>query len=180
MMIRLPVLFALFALAAVASNADETAAPAVSDLKVDLAEVVDVGRVVPVDGVTSAGQPDAAQFRVFADSGYVAVVDLRTAREDRGLDEPAVVEELGMEYAPLPIGRGDVTVENAQRLFELIDRYDGPVLVHCGSANRVGALFALKKFDETGDLESAVEAGKAAGLTRLESAVREAIERLSP
>ena len=171
-MIRLLLFLAPFALATTVSNADETAAPAAGELKVDLAGLADVGRVVPVDGVTSAGQPDAAQFRVFADSAYVAVVDLRTAGEDRGLDEPAVVEALGMEYAPFPVGRSDITIDKARSLFELIGRYDGPVLVHCTSANRVGALFALKKFDETGDPESAVEAGKAAGLTRLEDAVR--------
>jgi protein tyrosine phosphatase (PTP) superfamily phosphohydrolase (DUF442 family) len=54
--------------------------------------------------------------------------------------------------------------------------YDEPVLVHCGSANRVGALIALSEFSETGDLDKALEAGRAAGLTRLEGTVREVLE----
>ena len=175
-MTRSLVFFAALALAACATSVDKPAAPAVADFKVDLAEVAEVGKVLPVDGVTSAGQPDQAQFRVFADSGYVAVIDLRTEGEDRGLDEPAVVEELGMEYVPFPIGRGDITVEKAKGLFELVDEYDGPVLVHCGSANRVGALVALKEFDESGDVDKALEAGREGGMTRLEGTVREAIE----
>ena len=36
-----------------------------------------------------------------------------------------------------------------------IASYDAPVLVHCGSANRVGALFALSEYGKSKDLEKA-------------------------
>ena len=146
-----------------------------SPLKVDLAEVVASGRVAPVDGITSAGQPDAAAFKVFADSGYAAVIDMRTADEDRGLDEKAVVEGLGMEYVVMPIDRDDITFENALVLDELIAGYDDPVLVHCASANRVGALLALRSSLNGADDAAALEAGREGGMTRLESKVREAL-----
>jgi len=158
------------------ANADETDLSAVSNLKVDLDAVVALGQVKPVDGVTTAGQPDEAGLKVFADNGYVAVIDLRTAGEDRGLDEPAVIEALGMDYINLPIERDGITFENAKTLEQIIVRYDQPVLVHCGSANRVGALFALSKFEETGDVEKALQAGKDAGLTRMEPMVRKVLE----
>ena len=166
-------LLAALCLGASVALADEAA---VSDLKVDLAEVLKVGKVTPVGGITSAGQPNEAQFRVFADNGYVAVIDLRTADEGRGLDEPAVVASLGMEYVPFPIGRGDITLEKARQLGDLIDSYEQPVLVHCRSANRVGALLALQQYDETGDLEAALAAGREGGMTRLDAAVKKAIK----
>ena len=175
-MIRHVALAAALALAACTLSADEIATAPVSDLKVDLAEVEEVGKVVPVDGITSAGQPNAAQFEVFADSDYVAVIDLRTAGENRGLDEPRVVEELGMEYVSFPIGRGDITIEKARELGDLLEEYEQPVLLHCGSANRVGALLALKKYDETGDADLALETGRKGGMTRLEGTVRQVIE----
>ena len=53
--------------------------PAESPLKVDLDKVVEQGEVSPVDGITASGQPDEAAFSVFANSGYVAVIDMRTA-----------------------------------------------------------------------------------------------------
>lgn len=143
-----------------------------SPLKVDLADVVQTGIVHPVDGMTAAGQPDEAAFKVFASSGYAAVIDLRTAGETRGLDEQAVVEELGMDYVSLPIGRDGISFENAKSLDGLISGYDGPVLVHCGSSNRVGALLALRASLGGADDETAIEAGKAGGLTRLEPEVR--------
>lgn len=156
--------------------AEETGARPVSSLKVDLEAVVEVGKVVPVDGISTAGQPDEMAFRVFADNGYVAVIDLRTAEEDRGLDEPAVIDRLGMEYVQLPIGEDDITFDKARELGDLLDDYEGPVLVHCASANRVGALLALMMVDDGADTELAIEMGKAAGMTRLEPAVREILD----
>jgi len=144
-------------------------------LKVDLATVVSTGVVVPVDGMTSAGQPDEAAFGIFAEQGYTTVIDLRTAGEDRGLDEAKVVEGLGMEYISLPIGRDDITFDSARSLDQLIAETDGPVLVHCGSANRVGALLALSKSLDGADNETALEYGQKGGMTSLESKVKKAL-----
>lgn len=168
--------FPAFILCAAWSYAGEVEPGAVSSLKVDLEAVVELGEVTPVDGVTSAGQPDEEGFRVFAENGYAVVIDLRTEGEDRGLDEPAVVEGLGMEYVSFPVGRSDITIEKANELGALLGQYDEPVLVHCASANRVGALFALQTFSETGDVELALEVGRKGGMTRLEDTVKAVIE----
>lgn len=161
------------ALAGSVAMADEADLSSVSTLKVDLDAVAQLGQVQPVNGVTTAGQPDEATFKVFADNGYVAIIDLRTDGEDRGLDEPAVAEALGMDYINFPIGRDGITFENAKTLEGIMVRYDQPILVHCGSANRVGALFALNAFSETKDIEKALAAGREAGLTRMESTVKD-------
>ena len=122
----------------------------------------------------STGQPDQEILKMAGDAGYAAVVDLRTDSEDRGLDEAAAVEALHMRYVRLPIaGADDVTFENAARLDEILAGIDGPVLLHCASGNRVGALFALRASRAGASDEEALEVGKAAGLTRLEATVRE-------
>ncbi len=165
-------LTALCGLLLACGNPAEVAAE--SPLKVDLNTVVADGSVTPSDGLSTAGQPDEAVLQVFADSGYAAVIDLRTAGEDRGMDEPAVVEELGMKYESLPITRSDITYESAAALDELLSSYDEPVLLHCGSANRVGALLALRASANGADDEAAIEVGRKAGLTssELEAIVR--------
>ena len=142
--------------------------------KVDIEEVAASSAVIPVDGITSSGQPDVVSLRVFSDSGYAAIIDLRGEAENRGLDERAVVENLGMNYVPFPIVNGDaINFDSAKRLDELIKDQDGPVLIHCGSGNRVGALLALIKSLEGEDDEQAILHGIDAGLTRLEPVVRE-------
>jgi uncharacterized protein (TIGR01244 family) len=145
---------------------------------VDVAEISAGASPVPVDGLTAAGQPDMAAFAAFAEAGYVAVVDMRSQDEDRGLDDEAgLVEALGMEYVAFPIGSAEeINLEAAQRLDALLASYDGPVLVHCASSNRVGAMLALREtLRGVGD-DEALEYGKRAGLTRLEPRVREVLE----
>lgn len=130
-------------------------------------------RFEPVEGITAAGQPSEEGLRELADSGYAAVIDLRTDGEDRGLDEQAVVESFGMDYVSLPIaGRGAINFENAEKLDQILSKYDEPVLVHCGSGNRVGALFALREKMNGADDEDALAFGRAAGMTKLEDTVK--------
>ena len=132
--------------------------------------------ISPASGDVSSGQPSREQLAEIAEQGYVAIIDLRGADEDRGYDEAAAAEALGLSYSPLPIdGASAVNMDNARKLGALLDDIDGPVLVHCGSGNRVGALVALLESDRGASAEEALAAGKAAGLTMpsLEKVVRE-------
>lgn len=125
----------------------------------------------------STGQPDRNVLQAARDAGVVAVIDLRGVDEDRGIDERDVAESLGLAYHALPVaGPDDVTYENAAVLDELLATIDGPVLLHCISGNRVGALFALRAREKGASPESALAIGRDAGLTRYESLVRERLQ----
>lgn len=156
------------------------AAPAIAgdsepSVLADLAEVVASGKVEPVGGVTAAGQPTVEALRVFAASGYTVVIDMRAPDEDRGVDDwPGAVESLGMDYVALPVADvADISFETAAKLDEMLEHADGPVLVHCASGNRVGAVLALRESLRGADDESAMDYGRKAGMTRLEPVVRE-------
>lgn len=162
------------------AEAPPPAAPPAA-LKVEIADVLADGKVEPVDGITSAGQPSAEALAVFRDSGYTAVIDLRGPDEDRGFDEQEAVETLGMTYLLLPItSDDDISYASARELDRLIEAQQGPVLVHCASANRVGALLALTASLDGADDEAAVAVGKEGGLTRLEDVVRERLAEGPP
>lgn len=161
-------------LAMVCAHADYPYVAAVPSTKADLAAIVESGVAHPVDNVTSAGQPDRAAFEVFANSGYVAVVDMRGPNENRGFDEQEAVENLGMQYIAFPIvGEYAISFENAQDLDELLGEFEGPVLLHCASGNRVGALLALRHSQLGASDWEALAYGRDAGLTRLERVVRQ-------
>ena len=122
----------------------------------------------------STGQPSEESLSLARDAGFVAVLDMRTESEDRGFDEAAAVEALGMEYIQLPVaGAEGTTFENAAALDDILAGIDGPVLMHCASGNRVGALVALRESSNGASADDAIAAGKAAGMTRLEPVVRE-------
>lgn len=133
------------------------------------------GKTIPSDvRFIASGQPDGAMLRALAEAGFSTVVDMRAADEDRGFDEQKEIERLGMAYVLLPIASADdITLDKAAVLDQILAENKGPVLLHCASGNRVGALYALREILYDASNDEALAAGKAAGLTRLESVVRE-------
>ena len=162
--------FATSSLLAVASYAQDQGSDSIALIQ---ASDLQGGKIIPADvRVISSGQPDAAMFEALADAGFSIVVDFRAADEDRGLDEQKVVEQLGMVYATVPIsGAADISFANAAVLNEILANNEGRILLHCGSANRVGALVALREKLLGASNDDALAAGKTAGLTRLEKVV---------
>jgi uncharacterized protein (TIGR01244 family) len=129
----------------------------------------------PSAGVLIGGQPDEAALGQAADAGIRVVVNLRGEDEQLDFDEAGLVSDLGMTYLQLPIaGASDLTPENVRAFSDLLAAIgDQPVLMHCSSGNRVGALYALHAGMYQGmDVEAAIEFGRAHGLTRLEDEVR--------
>lgn len=172
-MIHRFILIALFAIALVpVADAEES-----MTIYVDINSLTSSDDLRPVDGLTAAGQPNQRQFELFAEAGYEAVVDLRSEIENRGLDEAAVLDELGLDYVVLPVSSpNDINMDNARLLDDILSAYDGPVLLHCGSGNRVGALLALRESLRGADDAAALAYGKSAGLTGLEPVVRKQLE----
>ena len=135
-----------------------------------------LGTNVLADDVLSAGQPDEAQLAEYAEQGYKTIIDLRTEGEDRGMeDEAKAVDDAGMEYVLMPVGRGGITFENAAKLDSLLEEAEGPVVVHCGSGNRVGALMALRASMKGASDEEALAEGEKYGMTRLKGAVEKVL-----
>ena len=133
-------------------------------------------RAEPLAGITTGGQPSADALAAIAEQGFTTVIDLRSAQEDRGFDEAATVEGLGMSYISLPVsGAGGVSYENAAALDRILADIDGPVLLHCASSNRVGALLALRaKLNGAEDAE-ALALGAESGLMGLAPVVEEVL-----
>ena len=120
----------------------------------------------PLEGVATAGQPSGEHLRSVAEAGYRAVLDLRTPEEPRGLDEPEEVREAGMEYVGLPVSPDTLDEETFDRFRDLMnDPERRPALVHCSSANRVGALLMpFMILDEGKSREEATRIARQIGL----------------
>ncbi len=130
----------------------------------------------PFTDVLTGGQPTDADLTSLAEQGFKTVVNLRGLLEDGVAAERATVEALGMRYISLPIEDAeDLTEENALELHQLLEDISiRPLLLHCGSSNRVGALVALAAFygDDLSS-EEAMARGIAAGLSRLGGPVQQ-------
>jgi uncharacterized protein (TIGR01244 family) len=134
------------------------------------------GAMWPNEKLLCGGQPTEAQFLQAAAAGFATVINLRPPAEmfACGIDEPAVVAGTGMKYVSIPVGSpADLSAANARLLWDEIQAAPGQVMVHCASGNRVGALWALaQRFYGGAAADAALNAGRAAGLAGLETAVR--------
>lgn len=94
----------------------------------------------------AGGQPDAETLAALAAQGVKHVINMRPHAETPDIDPAAMAADAGMTYWNLPIaGPGDLSRANVQALDEkLAEIGDEPVLIHCASSNRVGALIALR------------------------------------
>ncbi|MBT4738976.1 MAG: hypothetical protein HOH20_10270 [Rhodospirillaceae bacterium] len=168
----------LFTKAAVAICAVFTLSACATDAplsQVDLALLDLVNPKVVDRHVVSGGQPSITDLAALKQKGFGTVISLRTEGEDPGYDEAAEAEALGLTYINIPVGvETGLDLETAQLLRSTIAQSKAPALVHCGSGNRVGALYAIGAFEIDGkSLEEALAIGRDAGLTRLEPKVRE-------
>lgn len=131
----------------------------------------------PQELIFASGQPSQDQFQTLAEAGIRHVISLRTDGEI-DWDESSLVASAGMEFHSIPVAGADgVTSENAQSLEQLLAQLDGqPVLVHCGSSNRVGALRAMTARDGGANLEDSLAEGRRWGMTRMEETVRDILQ----
>ena len=138
----------------------------------------------PIEGVLSGGQPTPEQIELTAQAGFLTVINLRAETEPGFEWEREAVEQLGMRYVLIPVaGEDGLTRENVGRidsaLNEALER--GPVLFHCASGNRIGAVLALRGAWFHGlDSDAALRLGLAGGLGGLESKIRTLLELPDP
>ena len=132
----------------------------------------------PAEDLYTGGQPTAGQLQQAATAGITTVIDLRQPSEDRGFDETATAGSLGLHYVRIPVaGAAGLTPANVQALQTALSQANGPVLLHCASGNRVGALLALMKAQQGASTEQALQFGRDAGMTSLEAQTRTLLEQ---
>lgn len=115
--------------------------------------------------VGSAGLLKGNAVAEAADLGFRTVVDLRTTSETDGT-EKAATEAAGMAYVHIPVATRAPTPEQVAQFSELMAAEGNkPILVHCASANRVGAIWALYRAGTGVSAMTAIEEGRVLGLS---------------
>jgi uncharacterized protein (TIGR01244 family) len=128
----------------------------------------------PRPGLCTCGQPGPGAWEPLARAGVRTVVNLRPDDEIADRNEAEEVRSAGLAYVHIPVrDADDLTREAAQTLQQVLHSSPASVLVHCGSANRAGALIALgDAWFGSRNIENALALGRDAGMTALEPTVR--------
>ena len=123
----------------------------------------------PEPGVMAAGQPTGEQLQLLAEEGYKTVIDLRPAGEPHGFDEPEAARQNGLAYVNIPVDLQTLDQAAIDKFLETMRKAKRPVLLHCASSNRVGALYyAWLVLEEDVPARAAMAKAKAAGLSHPE------------
>jgi len=134
------------------------------------------------DDISTAGQPTDEALEDVKKAGFKAVLNLRT-EEEGSLEEKPKVEALGMEYYNIQLGRGHgFSPAVLEQFKEILDDGDNrPLLIHCASSNRVGALWYVHQVLDNGeDEDEALAEGKKAGLKGFEERAKAYVSANKP
>ncbi|MGH8670652.1 MAG: fused DSP-PTPase phosphatase/NAD kinase-like protein [Burkholderiales bacterium] len=127
------------------------------------ASIVNYRRVTPVIA-TSGVLREGAIARLKAHR-FSTIVDLRTPPEGTRAEQVAA-QAAGLRYFNIPISDGAPTLEQLREFARLVeDSANHPLLVHCASANRVGAMWSLYRAFRGVPRETALVEGRAIGMT---------------
>ena len=133
--------------------------------------IFNYSRVSPNIGIS--GRLNEAGIKEAQEVGFALIIDLRQPTED-GVDmEKRVTDKLDLPYRNVPFSSDETVWNDVDEIASLLnDSANYPVLIHCGSANRAGAFWALYRARDNVDPVIAIEEGRAVGLSSRENQVR--------
>ena len=141
--------------------------PAAQVTKGELPGVRNYSRVDATIGCGGATDPSA--MSALRKEGFATVINLRLASE-QGADiegSRAAATASGLKYIHLPLNAASPDPKIVdQFLAAVADKGNQPVFIHCGSANRVGAVWMIKRVLQDGwTVERARAEAEAIGLS---------------
>jgi uncharacterized protein (TIGR01244 family) len=132
-------------------------------------------RVAPL--VATAAAPGPAGLDRAKAMGFARVIDLRGANESGVTEDAAHARAIGLDRVVLVMPmKAEAMPDFTRALTALVDAPESwPLLIVCGSANRASAAWALYRAGQGVPPLIAIEEARAAGLTRAEPLVRQAL-----
>lgn len=111
--------------------------------------------------------------------GFKTILNLNTAGEG-AVEERGVAEAAGLRYIWISVATKAPTLEQVKQFARHVgDPKNYPILVHCQSANRVGAMWALYRASQGVPPQIAIQEGRTVGLKpSRETAVRQQLKLL--
>jgi len=157
----------MFAVLFTAGVAAQTAPPASQSSQPTIEGVRNYTQVDATIGCAGATDPKA--MASIAKAGYKTVLNLREGTEEGvNINESrAASEAAGLKYIHLPFKGSAPDAKVADEFLKVVaDTSIQPLFIHCGSANRVGAMWLIKRMvlDKWTE-ERAVAEAKSIGLT---------------
>ncbi|MEG3435992.1 sulfur transferase domain-containing protein [Pannus brasiliensis CCIBt3594] len=110
-------------------------------------------------------QPAPEDLQEAVRENYKSLLNLRSPEEEGALkDESERAESAGLEYLNIPVRPDSLNEAQADRILEEIDRMPKPLLIHCKSGLRSGAMALMYIATREGiSAETAMDRGRKMG-----------------
>jgi len=116
-------------------------------------------------GLAVAGAPSAEALASLRNRGFKTIVNLRLETEPGVAEERGVVAAQGLRYVHVPVTPETFSLADVETVAKVLADADAaPVLLHCASSNRVGAVMAVIRVQNGATLEAAEAEGRRLGL----------------
>jgi uncharacterized protein (TIGR01244 family) len=138
-------------------------------LRAEIPQTVDPAQIpnyrVVRPGLATAGKPSPEALGRLKAQGFKTVIDLRTEAEGT-LAEKQAVEAQGLRYVSVPVSPATFSMADAEAVAKVLNDPEArPILLHCSSANRVGAVWGVLEVRQGRTLEQAEAAAREIGLS---------------
>ena len=134
--------------------------------------------VVVRPGLAAAGRPSPQGLEQLKEQGFRTVIDLSAPSENGVAEEKAALERQGLRYVHVPVTAATFSAADVDAVQAVLDDAGaGPILLHCASANRVGAVWAVVQARAGKPMDEAIAEGKRVGLRS--ASMIEAAQRLA-
>ncbi|RMF21825.1 MAG: hypothetical protein D6760_08635 [Deltaproteobacteria bacterium] len=135
--------------------------------------IAGVPNAVQVGNVVISGQPSAEALGLLKMQGYKTVVSTRAPGE-LNWDEAAEAAKAGLKFIsiPMPSPVTEISDEQVAKLAEAMEKAERPMLLHCGSGNRIAGLWAVYLAEHEGvPADRALALAEKAGMRSVRAAV---------
>ena len=113
--------------------------------------------------LATSGTIGKGGVKELAEKGFATIIDLRT--ENEGIAEEKKNAKLaGINYINIPVTGAGINDKQLATFTKMIESVQRPVLVHCASGNRVGAIWTTYRLSKGIDPKIAFEEGRTAGM----------------
>lgn len=159
-------LFSARALAFTQQQENKKFAPVEDSLRLDVPRILCLN-----ENIATGAQPKPEAFAKLAQNGFRSVLSLRTDKEGVDLKKDReLTEAAGMRYIHIPVVTAAPDPKRVNEFIRAVKKEKNhPMLIYCGSANRVAAFWMIYRIVAEGwSEEKAMEEAVKIGLTRPE------------
>jgi uncharacterized protein (TIGR01244 family) len=96
--------------------------------------------------ICTGGQPTMAELEKLKQDGVRAIINLRRPSEYNAEEEAKNARDLGLRYVNIPVDGAEPQDAQVEEFLKATDDpLNRPAFIHCGSANRVGAFWMIRR-----------------------------------